>query len=173
MFEAVEGLVAEHRELEQHRTAPVAPSGGRSSACIVRRASVSGRDMSDQPLHLLIIGGGPAGTQAATTAATHGAKVTLVERDIVGGAAHLWDCIPSKTMAASALRQTSVRNAVKLGLVNDPPKMDPVALSARIKEITADINENWVDLLSDQRVDLIGGTGRYAALHQQWLESLA
>lgn len=117
--------------------------------------------MSDKPVHLLVIGGGPAGTQAATTAATNGARVTLVEKDIVGGAAHLWDCIPSKTMAASALRQTSVRTAVKLGLVSNPPTMDLGALSGRIAEITANINANWVELLSDQRVDLIGGTGRF------------
>ena len=116
-------------------------------------------------MHLLIIGGGPAGTQAATTAATNGAKVSLVEKDVVGGAAHLWDCIPSKTMAASALRHTSVRNAVKLGLVNDPGQVDPAVLSKRIKEITADINENWVELLSDQRVELIGGSGRFTGHH--------
>ncbi len=41
------------------------------------------------PIRLLIIGGGPAGTQAAMTAASLGAEVTLVEKDIVGGAAHL------------------------------------------------------------------------------------
>ena len=117
--------------------------------------------MAETSPHLLIIGGGPAGTQAATSAATHGARVTLVEKDIVGGAAHLWDCIPSKTMAASALRHTSVRNAAKLGLINDPGQVDLTMLSTRIKAITADINENWVDLLTDQRVDLIGGTGRF------------
>jgi pyruvate/2-oxoglutarate dehydrogenase complex dihydrolipoamide dehydrogenase (E3) component len=117
--------------------------------------------MFDHHTDLLVIGGGPAGTQAATTAASNGAKVTLVEKDIVGGAAHLWDCIPSKTMAASALRNTSVRNAVKLGLINDPGKVDPLMLASRIKEITADINENWVELLSDQRVELVGGTGRF------------
>jgi dihydrolipoamide dehydrogenase len=118
--------------------------------------------MAETSTHLLIVGGGPAGTQAATTAATHGARVTLVEKDVVGGAAHLWDCIPSKTMAASALRHTSVRNAAKLGLINDPGQVDLTMLSTRIKAITADINENWVDLLSDQRVDLIGGAGRFA-----------
>ncbi|HEX6299136.1 MAG TPA: FAD-dependent oxidoreductase [Acidimicrobiia bacterium] len=117
--------------------------------------------MYDTSTDLLIVGGGPAGTQAATTAASNGARVTLVEKDIVGGAAHLWDCIPSKTMAASALRHTSVRNAVKLGLINDPGRVDPSVLSSRIKEITADINENWVELLSDQRVELIGGRGRF------------
>lgn len=128
--------------------------------------------MTDSRLHILIIGGGPAGTQAATTAATKGARVTLVEKDIVGGAAHLWDCIPSKTMAASALRHTSVRNAVKLGLINDPGKVDPTMLSGRIKEITSDINENWVDLLSDQRVEMIGGTGRFTGPNDAQVESI-
>jgi len=114
----------------------------------------------DTRTHLLIIGGGPAGTQAATTAAARGARVTLVEKDIVGGAAHLWDCIPSKTMAASALRHTSVRNAVKLGLVNDPGTVDTAVLASRIKDITADINSNWVQLLSSQGVALHEGSGR-------------
>ena len=117
--------------------------------------------MSDSRTHFLIIGGGPAGTQAATTAAMKGARVTLVERDIVGGAAHLWDCIPSKTMAASALRHTSVRNAVKLGLVNDPGRVDPKVLSDRIVEITTDINESRVELLTSQQVEIIRGTGRF------------
>lgn len=119
--------------------------------------------MTDSRTHLLIIGGGPAGTQAATTAAAKGARVTLIERDIVGGAAHLWDCIPSKTMAASALRHTSVRNAVKLGLINDPGEVDPQMLAARIKEITSDINDNWVELLADQRVEMVGGSGRFTS----------
>jgi dihydrolipoamide dehydrogenase len=117
--------------------------------------------MSDIQTHLLIVGGGPAGTQAATTAATKGARVTLIERDIVGGAAHLWDCIPSKTMAASALRHTSVRNAVKLGLVNDPGRVDPKVLADRITEITADINTTLINLLDSQQVDIIRGTGRF------------
>ena len=50
---------------------------------------------------LVIIGGGPGGNTAATVAATLGAEVTLVERDVIGGAAHLWDCIPSKAMIAT------------------------------------------------------------------------
>jgi len=123
-------------------------------------------------MHLLIIGGGPAGTQAATTASTKGARVTLAEKDIVGGAAHLWDCIPSKTMAASALRHTSVRNAVKLGLINDPGKVDTAVLASRIKEITSDINENWVELLSDQRVEMIGGVGRFTGPNEAVIETL-
>ena len=113
--------------------------------------------------HFLIIGGGPAGTQAATTAAAKGGRVTLVEKEIVGGAAHLWDCIPSKTMAASALRHTSIRNAAKLGLVTDPGQVDPSVLSGRIRVITRDINQNWISLLSSQNVELVQGIGRFVS----------
>ncbi|MEE8407041.1 MAG: FAD-dependent oxidoreductase, partial [Acidimicrobiia bacterium] len=127
--------------------------------------------MSDIQTHLLIVGGGPAGTQAATTAATKGARVTLIEKDIVGGAAHLWDCIPSKTMAASALRHTSVRNAVKLGLVNDPGRVDPKVLADRITEITADINTTLINLLDSQQVDIIRGTGRFIGANEVIVET--
>jgi NAD(P)H dehydrogenase (quinone) len=122
--------------------------------------------MDETRTHLLIIGGGPAGTQAATTAASKGARVTLIERDIVGGAAHLWDCIPSKTMAASALRHSSVRNAAQLGLATEPTRVDTDVLAKRIKAITGDINHNWVDLLQSQNVDLVRGTGRFTSDHE-------
>ena len=57
---------------------------------------------------LVIIGGGPGGNTAATVAATLGAEVTLIERDVIGGAAHLWDCIPSKAMIATGGELASV-----------------------------------------------------------------
>ncbi|HLF60436.1 MAG TPA: FAD-dependent oxidoreductase [Acidimicrobiia bacterium] len=122
--------------------------------------------MPDTRTHLVIIGGGPAGTQAATTAASKGARVTLIEKDIVGGAAHLWDCIPSKTMAASALRRTSIRNAAKLGFVTELGRVDPKVLAERIDVITGDINRNWMKLLDSQGVSIIEGAGRFVSDHE-------
>lgn len=107
----------------------------------------------------LIIGGGPGGTAAATTAASLGARVTLVEQSIVGGAAHLWDCIPSKTMTATAIRIESVRNAAKLGLVTQPGSVSTRQLADRIGSITGDINRTWLDLLSAQGVEIMVGSG--------------
>ncbi|HSO49721.1 MAG TPA: FAD-dependent oxidoreductase, partial [Acidimicrobiia bacterium] len=123
-------------------------------------------EMNDNKRHLLILGGGPAGTQAATTAASKGARVTLVESQIIGGAAHLWDCIPSKTMAASALRHSSVRNAAQLGLATEPTKVDTVVLARRIEAITGDITRNWVDLLATQDVEVIRGRGRFVSARE-------
>ena len=64
----------------------------------------------------MILGGGPAGNTAATVAATLGAEVTLIERDIVGGAAHLLDCIPSKAMIATGGELANLRRAHTMGL---------------------------------------------------------
>lgn len=110
---------------------------------------------------VLIIGGGPAGTAAATTAAARGCQVTLIEKSIVGGAAHLWDCIPSKTMAAMAVRMDSIRNAAKLGLVTEPGLVDAQQLATRISRITEDITGRWQELLSSQKVDIYRGHGRF------------
>ena len=128
-------------------------------------------ELKDPRTHLLIIGGGPAGTQAATTAASKGGRVTLIEKEIVGGAAHLWDCIPSKTMAASALRRTSVRNAAQLGLATEPTKMDTRVLARRIKAITGDINRNLIELLDSQAVEVIHGRGRFVSDREVAVES--
>ena len=67
-------------------------------------------------VRLVIIGGGPAGNSAATVAASIGAEVTMIERDIVGGAAHLWDCIPSKAMVATGNELAELAHAKTMGL---------------------------------------------------------
>ena len=43
---------------------------------------------------IVIMGGGPAGYEAALVAAQHGADVTVVENDGAGGACVLYDCGP-------------------------------------------------------------------------------
>lgn len=116
--------------------------------------------MSADPIRFLIIGAGPAGTAAATNAATLGAQVTLVESSVVGGAAHLWDCIPSKTMTATAVRIDSMRNAPRLGLVAAPGSVDSAQLANRISTIAGDINRSWEGLLKSQAVEIVSGRAR-------------
>src|SRR4051812_46281302 len=65
---------------------------------------------------IVIIGGGPAGYEAALVAASLGAQVSVIERDGVGGASVLTDCVPSKTFIASAGAMTNVRDSAALGV---------------------------------------------------------
>jgi len=112
------------------------------------------------PLRFVIIGGGPAGNTAATTAARLGAEVTMIERDIVGGAAHLLDCIPSKAMIATAGAMGDVDASAGMGLSVSDARLDLEGLRQRIKAIEARLEHNIVDLLTSQNVRMIQGTAR-------------
>jgi dihydrolipoamide dehydrogenase len=111
-------------------------------------------------VRFVIIGGGPGGNQAATHAARLGADVTLVERDVVGGAAHLWDCIPSKAMIATGGAMSFSRRIGGMGLKDLEPSIDRHALQERIEFITSRLQHNVVALLSSQGVRILDGIGR-------------
>jgi dihydrolipoamide dehydrogenase len=63
-----------------------------------------------------IIGGGPGGYEAALVAAQLGAEVTVVDSDGLGGSAVLTDCVPSKTLVATADVMTDVGESGELGV---------------------------------------------------------
>ena len=114
----------------------------------------------------VVIGGGPAGNQAATTAARLGAEVTLVERDVVGGAAHLWDCIPSKAMIATGGAMNDMRRSSGMGLSEVSAALDFDALRTRIAGIETRLESSVTGLLASQGVQLLHGTGRLVGPHE-------
>src|ERR1700675_322193 len=111
------------------------------------------------PVRLVIIDGGPGGNTAATVAATLGAEVTLIERDIIGGAAHLWDCIPSKAMIATGAELSELTRARAMGLVAEG-RLDFDALRERVASIESHLQTSVRTLLESQGVRLIHGRGR-------------
>src|SRR3990170_3311997 len=123
------------------------------------------------PLRLAIIGGGPAGNTAATTAARLGADVTMIERDIVGGAAHLRDCIPSKAMIATAGTMGVVSQASTMGLTGAGVQLDFEGLRSRIESIEDRLEANTVGLLRSQGVRMIEGTARLKGPHEIVVET--
>ena len=114
----------------------------------------------------VIIGGGPAGNTAATHAARLGAEVTMIEKDVVGGAAHLWDCIPSKAMIATGGTLARMGKASGMGLQKVSADLDLEVLSARIQSIESRLEKSTVDLLTSQGVRLLHGTGRLVGPNQ-------
>jgi NAD(P)H dehydrogenase (quinone) len=122
-------------------------------------------------LHFVIIGGGPAGHTAATHAARLGAEVTLVERDIVGGAAHLWDCIPSKAMIATGGVMALTRRAGGMGLRALDAALDFEALRERNAAIERRLNTSAATLLESQGVRILRGVGRLKGPHEVVVET--
>jgi NAD(P)H dehydrogenase (quinone) len=117
-----------------------------------------------QTTRLVIIGGGPAGNTCATVAATLGADVTLVEGEVIGGAAHLWDCIPSKALIATGGELGELRRASTMGLEAEG-RIDVEALKPRLDSIQQRLHDAICNLLASQGVRLISGTARFKDAH--------
>jgi dihydrolipoamide dehydrogenase len=65
---------------------------------------------------IVVIGGGPGGYEAALVAAEHGAEVTLISAEGLGGNSVLWDCVPSKALIVSAEATGWTHSAHRLGV---------------------------------------------------------
>jgi pyruvate/2-oxoglutarate dehydrogenase complex dihydrolipoamide dehydrogenase (E3) component len=117
-------------------------------------------------VRFVILGGGPAGAQAATYGARLGAEVVLVERDVVGGSANLWDCIPSKAMIATGGLMSATGRAHIMGLAEIKPELDLDAVRERISSITGHLERSAHQLLSSQGVRLVCGSGRMVGPHE-------
>jgi pyruvate/2-oxoglutarate dehydrogenase complex dihydrolipoamide dehydrogenase (E3) component len=111
-------------------------------------------------IRFAIIGGGPAGNSAATHAARLGGEVTVIERDVIGGAANLWDCIPSKAMIATGSALTYVHQSEGMGLDVTGGDIDIDTLRGRLRGIESKIERSLTELLESQRVRLVRGSAR-------------
>ena len=117
-------------------------------------------------MRFVIIGGGPAGHQAATHAARLGAHVTVVERDVIGGAANLWDCIPSKTMIATGGAMSFARRLDGMGLEDVSPEIDRDGLKERIDRISGRLGAGYRTQLESQGIRIITGTAQFVGPHR-------
>src|SRR5438128_1942705 len=99
-----------------------------------------------------------------------GAQITLVERDVVGGAAHLWDCIPSKAMIATGGELSELTRARAMGLEAEG-RLDYEALRERVHDIESKLQASITGLLSSQRVRMIRGTGTMTSPHTVAIET--
>jgi dihydrolipoamide dehydrogenase len=66
--------------------------------------------------HIVIIGGGPGGYEAALVAAQLGADVTIMEEHGLGGSCVLTDCVPSKTLIATSNLMAAMEGTRDLGI---------------------------------------------------------
>jgi pyruvate/2-oxoglutarate dehydrogenase complex dihydrolipoamide dehydrogenase (E3) component len=71
---------------------------------------------------LIVIGGGSAGLVAASGSALLGAKVALIEKNLLGGDCLYTGCVPSKTLIKSAKFAHQARSARKYGFQDLEPK---------------------------------------------------
>lgn len=113
---------------------------------------------------IVILGGGPAGYEAALVAAAKGPEavaVTVVDADGIGGACVLWDCVPSKTFIASSGVRTELRRAPHLGfdIHFTDAEIELEQIHERVKSLAAAQSADIRTQLINTGVDVIAGRG--------------
>lgn len=117
---------------------------------------------------VVIVGGGPGGYEAALVGAQLGADVTVVDSEGLGGSAVLTDCVPSKTLIATAELMTSVEESRQLGVripghpgdLDAAATVDLAAVNARVKSLAASQSADIARKLEVEGVKVITARGR-------------
>src|SRR5471030_785814 len=120
---------------------------------------------------IAIIGGGPGGYEAALVAAQLGAEVTVIERTGVGGAGVLTDCVPSKTLIATAEAMTALALSPRLGVRFDGGvdhdagniSVDATQVNARVRSLAKAQSDDIAARLAAENVRVIAGSARLGA----------
>jgi NAD(P)H dehydrogenase (quinone) len=98
-------------------------------------------------------------------AAQLGARVTVVDRDGLGGSCVLTDCVPSKTLIATSDRVTAFRDAPRVGVGTESADVavDLAAVNDRIKALAQQQSDDIAHRLQHEGVTVLPGSGRFAA----------
>jgi len=108
---------------------------------------------------IIIIGGGPGGYVAAIRAAQLGARVSLVEKEELGGICLNWGCIPTKVLLHAVEILESLRKAKDFGIQVGEVKVDFMKSMARKDQIVKTLVAGVYGLMRSNRIEVIKGKG--------------
>lgn len=117
----------------------------------------------DGRYNLVVIGAGTAGLVTAAGAAGLGAKVALIERELMGGDCLNVGCVPSKALISAARAAAAVRKAAEFGIdAQGNGSTDFGQVMERMRKLRADISpHDSADRFTKLGVDVYRGSGRF------------
>ncbi|MDD3287614.1 MAG: dihydrolipoyl dehydrogenase [Alphaproteobacteria bacterium] len=113
-----------------------------------------------QPTDIIIIGGGHAGCSAAIRAGQLGMKVTLIERDQIGGACMNWGSISTKALLRSVEVLSLLKRAGEFGLVAKGANFDFKKLVERSRKVATQAAANIKHIVKEHRVEIVEGQAK-------------
>jgi dihydrolipoamide dehydrogenase len=115
--------------------------------------------MTSQSRDLIVLGSGPGGYVAAIRAAQLGRKVSIVERDALGGICLNWGCIPSKALLRSAQLFNDMKHASDFGFTTGDVKVDFTKIIQRSRDVAGKLSGGVSFLMKKNKVEIIAGNG--------------
>ncbi|MEX2524239.1 MAG: FAD-dependent oxidoreductase [Gammaproteobacteria bacterium] len=122
--------------------------------------------------NLIVIGAGSAGLVTAYIAAAVKAKVTLIERDAMGGDCLNTGCVPSKTLIRSARQAHELKQSKQYGVhAGDDVSVDFPAVMKRIHDVIQRIApHDSIERYTDLGVDVRTGSARLVSPWEVMIE---
>lgn len=118
--------------------------------------------MTATDVEVLVIGSGPGGYHAAIRAAQLGKKVTVIERDRVGGVCLNWGCIPTKALLHAGELHRQVSRGAEMGILVKEVSVDLQALNGWKDRVVARMTGGVSALLRSGKIALVEGQARFS-----------
>jgi glutathione reductase (NADPH) len=124
--------------------------------------------MSDT-FDLIVLGAGSGGLAAAKRAASHGARVAIVEGDRVGGTCVIRGCVPKKLLVYGSAYRHLLADAASYGWLPQETggglRSDPAVLLANVRAEVDRLNRLHIGFLEKAGVNLVAGWGHFSDPH--------
>lgn len=112
--------------------------------------------------NLVVIGAGTAGLVTAAGAAGLGAKVALIERNLMGGDCLNVGCVPSKAIISAARIAAAARNGGEFGIHTGEVNVDFAKVMQRMRALRAGISHHdSAKRFQELGVDVFIGDGKF------------
>jgi glutathione reductase (NADPH) len=111
---------------------------------------------------LIVLGAGSGGLAAAKRAASHGARVAIVEGDRVGGTCVIRGCVPKKLLVYGSAYHHLLADAPSYGWNVGAVRFDPATLLANVRAEVNRLNGLHIGFLEKAGVELVRGWGRFS-----------
>lgn len=127
---------------------------------------------SENKKSVIVVGGGPAGVQAALRAHELGATVTLIEANKLGGTAFNEGPAPVRTLARAARLRTDTALYPQFGLKGEAPSVDFKAAIDNANRVAAHANEVWhlTKVVEQQGINVIDEVGQAHFVNNKTVE---
>ena len=110
---------------------------------------------------LLTIGGGSGGVAVSNRAASHGAKVALIESERLGGTCVNVGCVPKKVMWNGASLAHAIEDAADYGFSIPAHSFDWATLKRKRDQHVLDLNGHYERGLTKNGVEIVRGSARF------------